>query len=110
MKDSVGMGLAVRNMGLASRKKMVYDEEDVRSGRSVDSLLLDYHHLLRLRYASLLPYENDRFTGFYDQLVLEKIGFQVPLFFGQKRCNYCGVNPRIVRRLVWIFRKKFGAR
>ncbi|MCZ6634857.1 MAG: tetratricopeptide repeat protein [bacterium] len=128
MKDSVGMGLAMRNMGLASRKKMMYDEaetilnqalvfsqkrgdtalsvkvlndlsklymetgdfpraaktdqmvntvldsigEDVRSGRSVDSLILDYHHLIRLRYASLLPYENDRFTGFYDQLVLEE--------------------------------------
>jgi tetratricopeptide (TPR) repeat protein len=44
---------------------------DLRSGKTRDSVTFDFHHLLRLRYANLLPYETDPFDGFYDQLVFQ---------------------------------------
>lgn len=44
--------------------QMAIDAEDTR-----DSVRLDFYHLLKLRYASLLPYETDLYVGFYDQLI-----------------------------------------
>lgn len=43
---------------------------EIPEGRAVDSVTLRFQHLLLLRFASLLPYEADLFTGFYDQLIL----------------------------------------
>ena len=45
--------------------------EDLISCTVVDNVLFDFHGLLRLRYANLLPYDADMFEGFYDQLILD---------------------------------------
>lgn len=44
-------------------------QQKIRSGERVDSVMLDFYHLLKLRYATLLPYETDLYVGFYDQLI-----------------------------------------
>ncbi|MBT3601604.1 MAG: tetratricopeptide repeat protein, partial [Candidatus Latescibacteria bacterium] len=44
-------------------------QADIIAGRNRDSVMLDFYHLLKLRYASLLPYETDMYVGFYDQLI-----------------------------------------
>jgi tetratricopeptide (TPR) repeat protein len=44
-------------------------QQKIQSGERMDSVMLDFYHLLKLRYASLLPYETDLYVGFYDQLI-----------------------------------------
>ena len=45
--------------------------EDLRQGRTDDTVLFDFYQLLKIRYASKLLYDLDLFPGFCDQLALE---------------------------------------
>jgi tetratricopeptide (TPR) repeat protein len=47
-------------------------QKKIVQGERGDSVILDFYHLLKLRYATLLPYETDVYTGFYDQLILDR--------------------------------------
>ncbi len=125
--DTVQMGMALRNMGLANRKLRQYPESEktyqealglargsrnpglaaevlndlsmlyaemgdevraeetdreaeaalrsiadgLKKGLLVDSVLLDFYQIVKVRFANLLPYDGDLFVGFYDQLALE---------------------------------------
>ena len=46
--------------------------DDLNQGRLADSVLFDFFQLVKMRYANIQPYTADMFTGFYDQLVLER--------------------------------------
>lgn len=45
--------------------------KSVPQGYAADSVSLSLQHLLLLRFASVIPYEADRFAGFYDALILQ---------------------------------------
>ena len=68
--NEVGRPAAAQEMDARAEVVLRSIAEGLRSGTLVDNVLYDFHGLLRLRYANLLPYGADMFQGFCDQLVL----------------------------------------
>ena len=68
----IGDNEKAREWDLKAHEAMRALVDDLDRGRVADSVLFDLFQLVKMRYANIQPYTADMFTGFYDQLVLER--------------------------------------